>query len=156
MKWTNSRDLASYQELAEFEWDHDMKFSAEHREFLRTETNGGHLELEVVVPTVGCAGGAAELDGVYGVNHPKDYLDLADAISFFGEHIPKFVPFGYDACGGQVFVEMMASSTRLVYVPYEELDVRPLAPYHVADSIAEMLETGRALAIEFESEDLPS
>ena len=144
--------LASEKELGEFERANNLTFSPEHRHFLTTEVNGGFLLQEIAIPTLDCPGGAALLQGIYGVNHPNQSFDLFTACAATQMLLPRFVPFGYDEVGGRVFIDMADRPGRLVYIPTEELDNEPLVTYHVAESIAKLFEEGALLAMQLEAE----
>ena len=151
--WIKSAELASDAEVNLFEEAYGFRFSQEHRKFLIEQTNGGKSEEEIVVPTTDCPGGAGALHGLYGINHPQKIYDLGEAISALPGLLPSLVPFGFDQGSGEIFVDMSTAVGRLVYIPIEELRDIPPRPYHVANSIAEFIEAGVALAKELNEED---
>jgi hypothetical protein len=120
-----------------------------------TIVNGGHPLQDFAVPTEDCPGGAGDLHGVFGVNNPEGYWDLATTISNLQHVLPKLIPFGFDQGSGYLFIDAWDKPGRLLYIPLEEMGDIPVHPYHVANSIAELFEIGPALAIELnEQEDV--
>jgi len=133
---TTVRSLASELELLEFEKRFAFRFGIEHREFLATVANGGF-------------GGAGQLDGLFGVNHPMEEIDLGSTLARRPLTESNLVPFGFDNFGGLVLVDLAERPGRLVYIPWEEQDNTPLVTYHVADTIAEFLEEASKLAMAY-------
>ena len=147
IEWENSRPLASESEVDDFEIQNKMHFSDEHRLFLTTITNGGHPIGMAPVQADDCPFGAGDLHGVFGINHPKDYYDLAGYLDIFKGLIPPLVPFGYDEGDGPLFIDMMNKPGRVVYCPWDEFAGNVNFPtYHVADSIGKFLEISAQLA----------
>jgi hypothetical protein len=152
IEWENCGPTVSEDDVDEFEALHHVRFSKEHRRFLIDITNGGSTKGEEPIPTQNCPGGAGGLAGVFGIHHQASYFDMATALRLNEDMLPYLIPFGYDAVNGQLHVDMVNPPGRLVYVPWEELGNVPLAPYHVANSIAEFLEELPKLAAEFEDD----
>ncbi|MDR3690723.1 MAG: SMI1/KNR4 family protein [Fimbriimonas sp.] len=145
--------LARVEDLDVFEERHCLRFSDEHRQFLSHIANGGYVRTPMIIPTVDCFGGAGLLDGIYGVNHPNGNNDLGRAVQDSGSLVPGLVPFGFDQGNGQLFIDMVNSPGRVVYVPWEELDASPLITYHVAVSIRAFIGEAEELTktLEFEN-----
>jgi SMI1 / KNR4 family (SUKH-1) len=153
MEWENSRGLAAEWEIEEFERTHKLRFTQGHHQFLAHCTNGGQSAETLAIPTVDCPGGAGDLHGLYGINHPESYFDLARALETFGHLLPWMIPFGYDQGNNQLFIDAIEKPGRVVYIPLEEMGDNPPHPYHVADSIKEFLDEALALAAELEREE---
>jgi len=146
---TTVRSLASELELLEFEKRFAFRFGIEHREFLATVANGGYPISMLAIPTENCFGGAGQLDGLFGVNHPMEEIDLGSTLARRPLTESNLVPFGFDNFGGLVLVDLAERPGRLVYIPWEEQDNTPLVTYHVADTIAEFLEEASKLAMAY-------
>ena len=155
IEWRNGFEPASDIDMDEIERRFEIKFSDEHRLFLKTITNGGRQTASAPIPTTGYDGEAAVLHGVYGINHPAAYYDMAGALELYEKFLPNLIPFGYDACNCQLYIDMVEIPGRIVYVPRDELDFDQASPpiYHVARSISEFLLLSAKMADEFIDED---
>ena len=150
--WTNELSRASDTEVDTLELAHHVRLSREHRQFLTRITNGGSPVEDLAIPAVDCPYGAGGLLGVYGINNPADYYDMATAFEANKRFLPHLVPFGYDQGSSQVFVDMISTPGRLVYIPLDELQKSQPAIYHAANSIAEFLEKSAELTVMLNSE----
>lgn len=153
IEWENSRPLAPESEVDDFEKQHFIRFSREHKRFLMTITNGGGPVGDVPIPTENCPGGAGALLAVYGINHPESCCDMGKALRVNAGLLPQLVPFGYDQGSSEVFIDVMDQVGRVVFIPLQEVHQPSPQIYHVANSIEEFLEESARLALEFLRED---
>jgi hypothetical protein len=148
--------LATDAELDLFELRTKLKFSQEHRQFLKTVANGGFPRANIAIPAEECFGGAGDLDGIYGVGHPNSNYDMEQSLQydFMRGLVPMLVPFGYDNGGGHVFIDMWERPGRVVYTPWDELVGDPPVPkYHSGDSITDFFEKAVKLTAKYAEED---
>lgn len=127
------------REILQIEERYSVKLPAEVKTFYKNVCNGGYFGGSLELPIEEDSGEPCiGLQGLYGIDHPREEYSLASALEVFTDIIHQgYLPLGYDEGGGQIFLSHRDGGIR--WLPLEDVhDHRVDKAYSMLENIEQL------------------